>query len=306
MCRACWENILSRACSGSVPVLKTRQRVWRESTVGWKGWPVMSLRNWCSSPKSSAIRLSSGPWIWSWPMRLRTCGWAVSGCASSPRMTRHGGKWRSIFNTTLTSCSTSGAPGKTDQPIRCQSASRVKPANWLALRMKRSTAWCKRRVPVQRTERVGDKGVFVATPAVWSIGIYTGTSPLHMGPEEVAHNPVLTAAQVTDIPATFVADPFMLRVQQTWSMFFEVMHAQWQRGVIGLATSHDGLRWRYERVVLQEAFHLSYPYVFAWQGAYYMVPETLEAEAIRVYRAVEFQRFRHHVVGTLPREHIRI
>ena len=102
------------------------------------------------------------------------------------------------------------------------------------------------------------------------------------------HNPVLTAAQVTDVPATFVADPFMLRVQQTWSMFFEVMHAQWQRGVIGLATSHDGLHWRYERVVLQEAFHLSYPYVFAWQGAYYMVPETLEAEAIRVYRAVDF------------------
>ena len=77
--------------------------------------------------------------------------------------------------------------------------------------------------------------MFVATPDVWSIGIYTGISPLHVGPAGVMHNPVLTAAQVTDIPATFVADPFMLRGQQTWSMFFEVMHAEWQRGVIGLA-----------------------------------------------------------------------
>jgi hypothetical protein len=109
-----------------------------------------------------------------------------------------------------------------------------------------------------------------------------------MAPAGVPANPVLTAAHVTDIPATFVADPFMLRGQQTWAMFFEVMHAQWQRGVIGLATSHDGWHWRYERVVLQEAFHLSYPYVFLWQGTYYMVPETLEAEAIRVYRAVDF------------------
>ena len=104
----------------------------------------------------------------------------------------------------------------------------------------------------------------------------------------VLDNPVLTAAHVTDMPATFVADPFLLQVRQTWYMFFEVLHAQWQRGVIGLATSHDGWHWRYTRVVLQEPFHLSYPYVFAWQDAYYMVPETLEAGAIRVYRAVDF------------------
>ena len=109
-----------------------------------------------------------------------------------------------------------------------------------------------------------------------------------MAPAEVPYNPVLTAAHVTDVPATFVADPFMLQVQQTWYMFFEVLHAQWQRGVIGLATSHDGWHWRYARVVLQEPFHLSYPYVFRWQDAYYMVPETLEAETIRVYRAVDF------------------
>jgi hypothetical protein len=109
-----------------------------------------------------------------------------------------------------------------------------------------------------------------------------------MTPAEGVANPVLTAAQVTDIPATFVADPFMLQAQHTWYMFFEVMHTAWQRGVIGLATSPNGWHWRYERVVLQEAFHLSYPYVFAWQDAYYMVPETLEADAIRVYRAVDF------------------
>ena len=54
------EHILSRAFSVTVPALKTRRRVWRESTVGWKDWPGTSLHNWCNSPKSSVIRLSSG------------------------------------------------------------------------------------------------------------------------------------------------------------------------------------------------------------------------------------------------------
>ena len=94
-----------------------------------------------SSPKSSAIPSSSGPWILSWPMRLPMCVWAAPGCASSRRTTRRGGKWLSIFNITLMSCSTSVAPVKTDQPIRCPLASPVKPAKWPVLLMKKSTVW---------------------------------------------------------------------------------------------------------------------------------------------------------------------
>lgn len=126
------------------------------------------------------------------------------------------------------------------------------------------------------------------TRDIWSIGIYSGASPLALAPAPEACNPVLTAAQVTDMPAAFVADPFLLRVASTWYLFFEALHAAWDRGVIGLASSADGWRWHYDRVVLQEPFHLSYPYVFPWQGAYYMVPETLEAGAVRLYQASQF------------------
>ena len=122
----------------------------------------------------------------------------------------------------------------------------------------------------------------------WSIGIYTGTSPLGVVPRKISDNPVLMQPTSPIFPRRSSPIHFYSRVQQTWYMFFEVMHAQWQRGMIGLATSHDGWHWRYARVVLQEPFHLSYPYVFTWQDAYYMVPETLEAEAIRIDRAVDF------------------
>jgi hypothetical protein len=40
--------------------------------------------------------------------------------------------------------------------------------------------------------------------------------------------------------------------------------------------------------VLAEPFHLSYPYVFKWEGEHYMVPESFEANAVRLYRAVDF------------------
>jgi hypothetical protein len=122
----------------------------------------------------------------------------------------------------------------------------------------------------------------------WSIGIYRGATPWDMRPARDVHNPVLTRHAVTDVAAAFVADPFMLRVEHTWYMFFEVMPRHGERGEIGLATSTNGQQWQYQRIVLREPFHLSYPYVFAWQGAYYMVPESYQAGAIRLYRAERF------------------
>jgi hypothetical protein len=66
------------------------------------------------------------------------------------------------------------------------------------------------------------------------------------------------------------------------------MNEQRKKGEIGLATSGDGVEWRYERIVLREEFHLSYPYVFSAEGEYYMIPETLHAKAVRLYRGDPF------------------
>ena len=126
-------------------------------------------------------------------------------------------------------------------------------------------------------------------PWIWSIGIYTGRSPLQLAPG-AANNPVLAAADVTDVPARFVADPFMIKVDGVWHMFFEVLNHQNNLGEIGLATSRDGLNWQYQQIVLRERFHLSYPYVFRWQDDFYMIPEALGAEAVRLYRATSFPK----------------
>jgi hypothetical protein len=136
-----------------------------------------------------------------------------------------------------------------------------------------------------------------------SIGILTGKSPLALGdPAEVA-NPVLTRLDVTDMLASFVADPFMIRVDGRWHLFFEAFRISGLRpgerkGEIAVATSRDGLRWDYQRSVLAEPFHLSYPHVFEWNSDFYMIPESYQAGAVRLYRAEEFP-FRWGFVANL-------
>ena len=90
----------------------------------------------------------------------------------------------------------------------------------------------------------------------------------------------------------------MILRDDIWYMFFEVLNQQTDKGEIGLAISRNGLDWKYEQIILREPFHLSYPSVFEWDGDYYMIPETLEARAVRLYKADDFPR-RWTYVGAL-------
>ena len=129
---------------------------------------------------------------------------------------------------------------------------------------------------------------FVKRQSEWSIGIYVGKGPFNfVSPGNIA-NPVLTAEDVTDVPADFVADPFMVKEGSTWYMFFEVLNRHTDQGDIGMAISNDGLDWTYRQIILDESFHLSYPYVFKWKNEYYMIPEACQTKSIRLYKANDF------------------
>lgn len=124
---------------------------------------------------------------------------------------------------------------------------------------------------------------------VWAIGVYWGSDPVTLTPHPATRSQaVLSANDVTDAKALFVADPFLVRTPEQWLMFFEVLNCESNRGEIAYASSHDGVNWRYERIVLRERFHLSYPQVFRYGDAYYMIPETAEAGSVRLYRAQSF------------------
>ncbi len=107
------------------------------------------------------------------------------------------------------------------------------------------------------------------------------TDPPHI------NNPVLTAADVTDAWASFVADPFLFFENGTWHLFLEVYRPA-MGGALAVATSSDGGSWTYEGLVLDEPFHLSYPQVFKYGESLYMIPETYEIGEVRLYTATDF------------------
>lgn len=135
--------------------------------------------------------------------------------------------------------------------------------------------------------------------AIWSIGIYEGTSLFDLQPPRDFKNPVLTHADVTDIPALFVADPFMIYVDGTWHMYFEVFNKTNRKGEIGYAVSRNARDWKYQQIVLAEPFHLSYPFVFESNGDFYMIPESRHANEVRLYRATRFPTHWTHVTTLL-------
>ncbi|MGG7157903.1 glucosamine inositolphosphorylceramide transferase family protein [Clostridium perfringens] len=99
---------------------------------------------------------------------------------------------------------------------------------------------------------------------------------------------VLSNKDVTDTKAVFLADPFVIKKNNIWYLFFEVYEKKNKKGVIGLATSYNLKEWKYEKIILEEDFHLSYPYVIEEDGDIYMVPETGESGYIKIYKAIEF------------------
>ena len=124
--------------------------------------------------------------------------------------------------------------------------------------------------------------------SIWSIAVATVDTPFELNEEVASLPPSITSADVTDVQARFVADPFMVRHEGRWVMFFEVLNDATDQGDIGYATSCDGKEWNYQRIVLDEPFHLSYPSVFEYDGEFYMVPESEAADSVRLYRATAF------------------
>lgn len=124
----------------------------------------------------------------------------------------------------------------------------------------------------------------------FSIGIFTGPNLLALTTPKRIRNPVLSHTDVTDVPATFVADPFMVKEDGRWCLFFEVMNKATDCGQVGLATSTDGFAWRYSQIVLREPFHLAFPYVFRSANRYFMVPDSPEF-GVRLYTSIDFP---HH------------
>ncbi len=137
----------------------------------------------------------------------------------------------------------------------------------------------------------------------WSVSLYRGASPFALAPS--GEVPLLTAADVADRPSWFVADPFLHRHGDGWYLFYESLTREGFQGDIGVAESRDGTGFRHRGIVLDEPWHLSYPLVFEAEGHVWMLPESFQKQAIRLYRAERFpDRWRFHATLVEGREYL--
>ncbi|EHA8589706.1 Glycosyltransferase family protein 64 protein C5 [Cocos nucifera] len=77
--------------------------------------------------------------------------------------------------------------------------------------------------------------------------------------------------------------------EDAFYLFFETKNSITLQGDIGVAMSKDkGATWQNLGIVLDEEWHLSYPYVFSYQDQIYMMPEGSKKGELRLYRALDF------------------
>lgn len=87
-------------------------------------------------------------------------------------------------------------------------------------------------------------------------------------------------------PVLFQADSFLFVKEDELFLFYELQH--WDDpGCIAMVKTKDLKTWTKPQIVLQQPFHLSFPYVFEDNGTIYMIPESQESDSIRLFKANE-------------------
>ncbi|EJL28315.1 hypothetical protein [Novosphingobium sp. AP12] len=87
---------------------------------------------------------------------------------------------------------------------------------------------------------------------------------------------------------SFSADPFGLWKNGELHVFFENFDYRTAHGTIGVHVLDNTLNVMESRIVLKEPWHLSYPFVFEWEGDVWMLPEACGSGASTLYRALAF------------------
>jgi len=86
----------------------------------------------------------------------------------------------------------------------------------------------------------------------------------------------------------FWADPFILEREGRYYVFIEELTYKTNLGRLACMVLDADGKILENRPILDKPYHLSYPFIFEFDGTLYMIPETGEKETIDVYRCVSF------------------
>ena len=94
--------------------------------------------------------------------------------------------------------------------------------------------------------------------------------------------------QIKNPAGRFFADPFVVTKENRTVCFVEDYYHKTKLGCISAVEILDKKQYNILGPVIQEPYHMSFPYLFEYEQELYMVPETCDSKSIRLYKCIEF------------------
>jgi hypothetical protein len=117
--------------------------------------------------------------------------------------------------------------------------------------------------------------------ARWEVGLIAGS------PEDFLRDDFVPDVRWVRETSGFFADPFVVTMSDRRYVLGERLDGKTRNGFIACLEIGENGQVLKDSTVLRSSTHLSYPYVFAHDGAWYMVPENAQAKRAILYRAIE-------------------
>ena len=86
----------------------------------------------------------------------------------------------------------------------------------------------------------------------------------------------------------FWADPFPIERMGKYYIFMEEFDYSLMKAHISVIEMETDGKWKEPVKVLERDYHLSYPFIFEWEGDLYMIPESKKNRTVELYRCVKF------------------
>src|SRR5699024_684613 len=113
----------------------------------------------------------------------------------------------------------------------------------------------------------------------WSVGYYTG-------PWQDAD--LRKCTQIKNPTGHFYADPFIITQSGRTICFVEDYNYDTRLGCISAIEILNKKRYQILGPVIEEPYHMSFPYLFTYKNELYMIPETYQKKAIQLFKCIEF------------------
>jgi hypothetical protein len=94
--------------------------------------------------------------------------------------------------------------------------------------------------------------------------------------------------KIKNLPGRYFADPFVIKRNQKHYVFVEDYIKKDSKAVISVIEIDDKDNHKYFTSIIEEDFHLSFPFIFEYENDLFMIPESSINKDIRLYKCIKF------------------